>query len=172
RPMKVWALGFGALLSSACGALFLTQCGDSNFGTPQDGGSGGDAAAQCPANPPTTGTACSLPTGTLCNAYPQPGCECCGSGGFECDNGTWQALAESDGPNITAACPVTVPEAGTPCSLATCGGPLPACPYDCTTGNGAISTASCPQGYWVVQQSEVSCLIDGGAPDAGDGDGG
>jgi hypothetical protein len=170
--MKLWTMGFGVLLSSACGALFLTQCGDSNFGTPQDGGLGSDAAGQCPTNPPTSGTACSLPNGTLCNNYPQPGCECCAGVEFECDNGTWQGLATAGSSPAQGVCPATVPEAGTPCSFSTCGGPLPACPYDCVTGNGAVSTASCPSGAWVVQQSEVSCPVDGGAPDADAGDGG
>ncbi len=172
--VKLWTFGFGALLCSAGGALFLTQCGDSNLGTSDGGVFGGDAAGQCPAKQPTTGTACSLPNGTLCNSYPQPGCECCGTGGFECDNGTWQELGEPAGSGLAAGCPDRVPEAGTTCDLnEPCGGALQGCDYDCTTGNGSPSTASCPSGVWVVQQSGEACFVDSGVVDAGDGgDGG
>jgi hypothetical protein len=166
--MRLWTFGFGAFFLSA-GAVFLTQCGDSNLGTPGNGG-GGDAAASCPTNPPTTGTACTLPSGTTCNNYPQPGCECCGAELYVCQNGTWQAegSATSNGTNISpAACPVTLPEAGSACTVSTggCGAqPEQECNFACE--NGGNSYAVCGGGTWDV----TPCQDDGGV-DASDGGG-
>jgi hypothetical protein len=167
--MRLWTFGFGALFLSASGALFLTQCGDSNLGTPGD--VGGDAAGSCPANPPTNGTSCDLPSGTTCNAYPQPGCECCGSDGYVCENGAWQEVATStsNGNNIAPACPVTLPEAGSTCPVYSggCGGQLPAqdCTYPCENGGNAIAICS---GTWLIT---AACNDDAGADasDAADG---
>src|SRR5450432_3709042 len=142
--MRSWKLGFGALFLSFGGALFLTQCGDSNLGTPLDGG-GGDSASGCPANPPSPGTACGLPNGTLCNAYAQPGCACCaGGGGYECSNGTWQEIGVSNGVAPQPMCPATLPEAGTSCTgnSSPCGA-QESCSYDCVTGNGQVADAVC-----------------------------
>ena len=141
------------------------QCGDSNLGTAGD--VGGDAAASCPTNPPTNGTACSLPSGTTCNAYPQPGCECCGSEGYVCENGTWQQVgsATSNGTNIAPACPVTLPEAGATCTAYSGGCGTPAeqeCSFSCPNGGSAF--AVCGGGTWDV----TGCTDDGGL-DADDG---
>jgi hypothetical protein len=169
--MTRWTFGFGALLLSASGALFLTQCGDSNLGT--GGELGGDAAASCPTNPPTNGSACSLPSGTTCNNYPEPGCECCGASVYICQNGTWQQEATATPvSNIAPACPVTLPEAGTTCQLYTggCGGEVPAqvCRFPCADGT-SNALAECT-GTW---QINAVCADDDAGTDAGDGgDGG
>jgi hypothetical protein len=167
--MRLWTYGFGALFLSAGGALFLTQCGDSNLGTPGD--LGGDAAASCPTNPPTSGTACSLPSGTTCSNYPQPGCECCAEVGGICQNGTWQPIAaatpNSGGNNITAACPTTLPDAGSACTAYVPGGcgapPEQDCSFNCPRGGQLY--AVCGGGSW---QISGSCDDDAGL-DGGDG---
>ncbi|MGH7281305.1 MAG: hypothetical protein ACRELY_07275, partial [Polyangiaceae bacterium] len=145
----IWGASFGLVLSISVTGLFLTECSDDNPGTAGDGGSIG-----CPTNPPSPGTACTLPNGTMCNQYPEPGCECCsGGGGYECVDGKWQQLGVANGvaPG-NAACPTTVPEAGATCSVGNpCSGALQACDYDCTTGNGKQQIASCPSGVWVLQ---------------------
>ena len=159
--MKVWGWTTAVLVSAASGALFLTQCGSS-----------GDTA--CPANAPTVGSACALPSGTMCNNYPQPGCACCGGGGgYECNNGKWEETGGSlngVAPG-NAACPSTVPDAGDPCSgYSPCGGAQQSCSYTCETGNGRAVSAMCMSGTWQIEQLGEACLIDGGLDDAGDAD--
>ena len=159
------------MLTSAAGALFLTQCGDSNLGTPADGGVIvlGDAAASCPSNPPTPGTACTLPSGTNCNNYPQPGCECCGNGGYFCQNGTWQEVGgPPSGTGLLPGCPGSLPEAGATCSYLPCSGTPQFCSFTCDNGGNASATCS-STGQWQITELG-SCDGDAGldAGDAGD----
>lgn len=155
--MKVWGWTIAALLSAASGVLFLTQCGSS-----------GDTS--CPANPPTVGSACALPNGTMCNDYPQPGCACCGGGGYQCTNGKWEETGAGLAPGAGAACPLTAPDAGDPCSgYSPCGGAQQSCQYTCETGNGRAVSALCTNGAWQIEELGLACLVDGG-DDAGDAD--
>ena len=164
----IWGASLGLVLSIAATGLLLTECSDNNPGTAGDGGNAG-----CPTNPPTPGTTCTLPNGTMCNQYPQPGCACCsGGGGYECNDGKWQELGVANGVQPGIACPATVPEAGSFCSSSPCGGAQPACSYDCATGNGFVSSATCENGSWSVTQLEIACEVDAGVDagaDAGDG---
>ncbi len=167
----IWGATLGLALSVSVTGLLLTECSDDNLGTAGDGGTVG-----CPKNPPSPGTACALPNGTMCNQYPQPGCECCsGGGGYECVDGKWQEMGVANGVQPGFACPATVPDAGSPCyGGGNCGGTPAPCYYDCTTGNGEAQIATCSGSTWSVEEdpSGAQCQTDGGADageDAGDG---
>ncbi|MGH7282105.1 MAG: hypothetical protein ACRELY_11315 [Polyangiaceae bacterium] len=156
--MKIWSWTIAVIVSATSGAFFLTQCGDS-----------GDTS--CPANPPTIGAACSLASGTICNDYPQPGCACCGGGGYQCTDGKWQETGGSGLAPGSAACPETVPDAGDPCSgYSPCGGAVLSCQYTCETGNGRELSAVCSEGAWEIEQTGEACLVDGGLDAGSDAD--
>lgn len=167
--MKKLAYAIAVMATSGAIVLALTQCSSN------DSNNGGDAAANCPANPPNPGTACFLPNGTVCNQYPQPGCACCGSFEYVCQDGKWQETGGAPGSGgAVETCPTSLPEAGVSCFLGCAGSG--ACSYDCTTGNGTAATATCVSGQWNVTPLKVACAVDGGSDagndagsDAGDG---
>jgi hypothetical protein len=153
------------------GAL-LVHCGTGSFSTVGDGSDASVRNPSCPSTPPTPGAACGLADGTTCSNYPSAaaGCACCSgaSPSYECTGGTWVAFATGAGggvPNVTAACPVTVPKQGDSC-VAPCGGAQFSCSFDCAHGNGSVSTANCQNGSWQVLQSDIACEPDDGGTDA------
>ncbi len=169
--MKLWGLGALAISFAAAGAGLMTaSCSDSNLGTQGDGGSQG-----CPANEPSNGSSCFLANNTTCNynAAQVPNCECCGGGAtYICTNGKWEeeaTAAGGAGTGAAPACPVTLPEAGSPCTsygYGGCGAPAEQlCSYDCA--QGGTQNATCNGSEWTITTSG-DCSGDGGA-DAGDG---
>ena len=152
--------------------IALIDCASSNSG------SGNPDGGVCPANAPTSGTACFAAEGTMCSGYPggggAPGCYCCngGSPSFTCSNGKWQELAYAAGGASPAGfemCPATTPAQGSPCNSG-CGGAVQTCSYDCTTGKGRAGSATCMNGAWNVSQLGLACPADAGtdASDASD----
>jgi hypothetical protein len=113
---------------------------------PDDGGS--DASQQpdgnpagCPAQEPTSGTACSLANGTECDY----GTGSCGGGTFAtCENGGWSIIISNP---PAPFCPTTPPVEFSPCYP--CAGYL-SCQYGTCADAGPAGpiTAQCVQGTW------------------------
>lgn len=173
--MRLWGIGAIAFSLAVVAGGLVSACSDSNLGTAQggDGGAGG-----CPTNPPANGSTCLLANNTSCNygAAETPNCTCCGGGTttYLCSNGKWEeeATAGSAGAGTGAApaCPETLPEAGTACTVYSYGGcegvPQELCSYPCGVSGQEI--AQCPSGSWVITTSGT-CDDDAGTDDAGDG---
>jgi hypothetical protein len=137
-------------------ALALAACSSSA------GSGASDAGAGCPSSPPPEGNACFLPNDTTCSYGGAPGP--CGGGGGEvvvCSNGTWsyEATAGSGTP-VAFACPTTIPQQGSACSIPPCSGVQPSCSYGCDQGGPA--SATCNGSTWQVQQLGIACSTDAG----------
>jgi hypothetical protein len=152
--MKAFAWTTSALIFSASGAIFLTQCSDSSGdASTADAGSG-----TCPADPPSIGSACSLSVATQCSSYPTAdgGCPTV----YVCADGTWSGVGNSAGAPI---CPATVPAPGSSCTVAICASVGFECPFTCD--NGQSVTAICESGQWT---GTFACtVVDSGIADSG-----
>ncbi len=148
-----------ALAASLCASL--AACSGSSAG-------GGDGGAGCPSSPPSEGATCFLASGTTCSYGGAQG-PCGGGTVAVCMNGTWafEAFAGAGTPAATA-CPSTIPQQGSPCSVDSCGGAQPSCSYGCDQGGPAYAT--CNGSTWQVQSSGIACAVDAAveAGDAGD----
>lgn len=141
------------------------HCASGGSGAIGDGGlqtTNPDGAARCPNQPPTHGTACALASGTACNDYASPGCECCGATTYVCQNGKWLVQAGGGPPSGGAECPPQLPVDGTTCGSPCSGIAPPVCSYTCAQA-GAESTANCRGGTWQVVKSKTACEIDAGS---------
>jgi hypothetical protein len=153
--MRCWSITLSLALA-ACFGLSLPACSGG-------GGTGGDAGAGCPSSPPQEGAAC-FGNGITCS-YGQTQGNCGGGSVAVCQNGTW-SYAATGGPPGYAACPISIPTQGSPCSVSGCGGAQPSCSYGC--GQGGPAYATCNGSTWQVTLEGVGCAVDASV-EAGDG---
>lgn len=148
-------------LALAASVAFLAGCGGTVTGTGGSGGSGasggsggsttgtagsggtGGQSADCPAQEPTSGDACSVDPSLKCSY----GDNCCPDQ-WSCTAGQWQQWDVDCG--APAGCPATAPEAGAECAASICAQWSP-CGYACDGTNALLAT--CTDGKWELLET-------------------
>jgi hypothetical protein len=158
-PRPVLRPAFVTTFSAAI-ATIATACGGHTSGaTTGDGGVvPSEGGADCPAQLPASGSACSLPDSQECSWTDSCGFQSMGS----CDQGQWNIAALNP---PAPGCPTSPPQSGTPCPCA----PTNGCNYPTGACNGQPQNeiATCqPNGTWQVSISTCNppAVFDAGMP--------
>lgn len=152
--VRGWTPVVAALVAASSAVALSAACTDGFEVTPAADAGDDDATpadrAQCPRDPPTDGTPCTLPEGTACTFG-----QCAVI--VQCSRGEWR-LSPSAKPPCPDVFPGPVPcprcwPAGASCNVGTCVGP---------DAGDSTRIFSCPNGVWSLT---VLPCPDGGGPD-------